>query len=139
MDKLNEWGPMTVLMVIAAVIVLGIGGVVVILNPDTYGFGAYLDDLKTFALALAGLGVGRGILAAGKSIGEARVQASALAMPGEPVADVPREEDDEDDLDLIEPVEPDVLDDLEVADDLETEVLPAPHDLRPAGERPDDS
>ncbi|MGI9099638.1 MAG: hypothetical protein ACR2H2_14305 [Solirubrobacteraceae bacterium] len=82
--KLDEWGPMTVLMIVAAVIVLGVGGGVVLLNPDTYTFRAYLDDVKGFALAIAGLGLGRGVLGAGKSLGEAKVQSTVLSMPSGP-------------------------------------------------------
>lgn len=62
LTKLDDWGPMTILMVIAATIVLGVGGAVVILNPDTYSFKAYLDDIKVFALAIAGTSIGRGVL-----------------------------------------------------------------------------
>lgn len=54
--NLSTWGPMTVLLVIVVAIVLGIGGVVVVVHPETLTFRQYLDDLKTFALAVAALG-----------------------------------------------------------------------------------
>lgn len=85
-DKLNEWGPVTVLMILVAVVAMGIGGAVVVLHPETLSFGEYLDNLKTFALALAGLGLGRGILGAGQHIATASVQAASLATPSEPPA-----------------------------------------------------
>lgn len=53
--NLNTWGPATVLLVLVSVIAVGVGGVVVITNPDTLSFGQYLDDLWKVALALAGL------------------------------------------------------------------------------------
>lgn len=79
LDKLDEWGPMTVLMITVAVIAMGVGGAVVIVNPDTLTFQQYLDDLKTFAIAAAGLAGARGILGAGKHIADANVQSAAIA------------------------------------------------------------
>jgi hypothetical protein len=82
--KLNDWGPMTVLMIVVAVIAMGIGGAVVVVNPDTLTFQQYLDDLKTFALAVAGLAGARGILGAGRSVAESNVQKATLATPAYP-------------------------------------------------------
>lgn len=82
--KLDDWGPMTVLMIVTAVIAMGVGGAVVIVNPDTLTFEQYLDNLKTFALAVAGLAGARGVLGAGKRVAEANVQAAALAAPAHP-------------------------------------------------------
>lgn len=84
-DKLHEWGPMTVLMIIAAIIAMGVGGAVVLLNPETLTFRQYLDDLKTFALAIAGLAGARGVLGAGKTLADAKVQGAALASPTHPL------------------------------------------------------
>lgn len=86
-DKLNDWGPMTVLMIVAAVIAMGIGGAVVVVNPDTLTFEQYLDNLKTFALAIAGLAGARGILGAGKHVAEGNAQKATpapLAYPTPP-------------------------------------------------------
>lgn len=122
MSKLNEWGPMTVLMILLVVIVAGVGGAVVIVNPEALSFEDYLEQIKTLALAVAGLGVGRGILAAGKHNADAKVQATALSSTAEPPL-----------------VDTDALDDLEdedaLIDDLETEDLPEPAPVAPAGER----
>lgn len=85
-DKLDEWGPVTVLIVLVAVIAVVAGGVVVVVHPETLAFDEYLDDLKSLAVALAGLGVGRGILGAGQHVATARVQAASIASPAEPPA-----------------------------------------------------
>ena len=61
MYKLASWGPATVLIVLLAVIIVGVGGAVVITDPDTYSFKQYLDDLKAFAVAIGALAIGRGI------------------------------------------------------------------------------
>lgn len=57
----RSWGPATVLLVVLAMIVVAVGGVIAIVNPDTLSFAQYLNDLKTFALAVAGLGLARGV------------------------------------------------------------------------------
>ncbi len=122
MNKLNEWGPMTVLMILLVVIVAGVGGAVVIINPDALSFEDYLEQIKTLALAVAGLGVGRGILAGAKHNAEAKVQATALSSTTEP----PR-------------VDTEVLDDLDgedaLTDRLDDEDLPEPIGVQPSGER----
>lgn len=69
--KLDEWGPVTVLMVLATVILLGGGIVVVVVNPDTYSFPQFLDDLKTFGIGLGALGIGRGLLGGLTNLGVA--------------------------------------------------------------------
>jgi hypothetical protein len=61
MVNFNTWGPATVLMVLIAVIVVGVGGAVTIVHPETLTFKQYLDDLKQVALAVAGLGGARAI------------------------------------------------------------------------------
>lgn len=83
LDKLDEWGPVTVLMILVAVIAVVAGGVVVVVHPESLSFDAYLDDLKAFAVALAGLGVGRGILGAGQHVATGRVQAASFATPSD--------------------------------------------------------
>lgn len=71
---LRSWGPMTVLMVIAAAIILGAGAIAVVTGNYDGDFAQWLDDLTKFALALGALGVGRGLLEGGKKI--AAVQAN---------------------------------------------------------------
>lgn len=83
-EKLDEWGPMTVLMIVVVAVVLGVGGAVVITAPDTLSFEQYLDQLKTFALAIAGLAGARGIVAASHTVAEGKVQAAALTAPAYP-------------------------------------------------------
>lgn len=61
MPNLTTWGPATVLIVVAALIILAIGGIVVIVHPETLSFADYLDKVWKFALAVAGLGAARGI------------------------------------------------------------------------------
>lgn len=61
----NEWGPVTVLLVILTVLVAIVGGLITIIQPETLSFEELLNDLQKFALALGVLGVGRGIKAAG--------------------------------------------------------------------------
>jgi hypothetical protein len=105
LDKLDDWGPLTVLLCIVVAIVLLVGGAVCVVNPDTLTFAQYLDDLKTFGLAVAGLGVGRGIHGAAKTLGDAHVSAAAIASPQQPHdLDVDLAEDeealDEDELDV---------------------------------------
>jgi hypothetical protein len=58
---LRSWGPVTALVVIAAVIVLLVGGIVCVVNPDTLTFQQYLDDLKTFLIGLGLTGLARGV------------------------------------------------------------------------------
>jgi hypothetical protein len=61
--KLNTWGPITVLAVLAVSILLA-GGVINVITDPAYTFRGFLDDLKWAAAALAaGAGVGRGLLA----------------------------------------------------------------------------
>lgn len=56
----GSWGPMTVLAVVGALIVLCGGAAEVALTP--YTFGQYLDDLKPIvAILTGGVALGRGI------------------------------------------------------------------------------
>lgn len=58
----SKWGPATVLVVIAALIVLCVGGAVVIWGHDgALSFEDYINDVIKVAGALGILGIGRGI------------------------------------------------------------------------------
>lgn len=58
----NKWGPATVLVVIAALIVLCVGGAVVIWGHEgALSFEDYLNDIIKVAGALGVLGIGRGL------------------------------------------------------------------------------
>ena len=115
-DKLGEWGPMTVLMILVVTVAMGVGGAVVIVNPETLAFSEYLDNLKTFALAIAGLAGARGILGAGKHIADGNVQAAVLtpapspAQGGAPGAPVEPPDD-------LEDLDDDLADELDDADE----------------------
>lgn len=76
MLNFNTWGPATVLIVLVSVIVVGVGGAVVILQPETLTFRQYLDDLQKLAFAIAGLGGARAIMA--------HAQAKTLTVPPQP-------------------------------------------------------
>lgn len=77
LDKIDMKPVTTALMVLLALIVVGAGAVVTILNPDTYPFKSYLDDLKTFAIGVGALGIGRGLLSGLSNLGV------AVHLPGE--------------------------------------------------------
>ena len=66
----------TVLVACIVVLVAGVGGVIVIVHPETLSFSDYADKLKDLAIGVGILGVGRGIASAGNS-----------GTPAEPVAD----------------------------------------------------
>jgi hypothetical protein len=68
----------TIALLSLVVIVAGVGGAVVIWgNPGVLSFERYIDLLKSFAIAIGILGVGRGIASYGRS----QAQASATATP----------------------------------------------------------
>lgn len=75
---LTSWGPVTVLLVAIAAIVALAGAAVCVIHPDTLTFQQFLDILWKFAIALAGLGIGRGIHLGGKA-------AAGLAPDGDKV------------------------------------------------------
>lgn len=89
---LNTWGPATVLVVVIAVIAVLIGGIVVILQPDTLNFQTYLEDLQRFAVAIAGLGLARAVhlgaqsVATGTAVGDNTTN-NELVAPGAIPAD----------------------------------------------------
>jgi flagellar biosynthesis component FlhA len=53
----------TVLVAVLVVIVAVVGGVVVIVHPDTLSFKQYVDALSKLAIGVGVLGVGRGLAA----------------------------------------------------------------------------
>jgi hypothetical protein len=65
MKQFNTWGPITVLAVAIAILLVAGGLITVIVTADNtnpYTFKAFLDDLKYLAAALAaGAGIGRGL------------------------------------------------------------------------------
>jgi hypothetical protein len=69
LNKLNDWGPLTVLLVIVVVLLL-VGGLVnVIVDPD-YTYRSFLDDLKWLAAGLAaGVAAGKGALTGLRDLG----------------------------------------------------------------------
>lgn len=65
---LSHWGPLTVLVVVVATIVVGAGAAVTIVQPSTLSFEQFLGDLTKLGAALGiGAGVGRGIHLAGRA------------------------------------------------------------------------
>lgn len=84
-DALEKWGPVTVMMMIATTLLIGGGVAVSIINPDTYSFAQLLDDLKTFAIGLGALGVGRGLHAGLRDLG------LGINLPGTIVHDEPHD------------------------------------------------
>jgi hypothetical protein len=98
LDRLTDWGPVTVLLVGITFLVVGGGVGYAIFNPDVYSFPQLLDDLKTFAIGLGILGLGRGVNAGLTNAG------LAVNLPGVD----PRYREDEpsgtpDDPDRLEP------------------------------------
>jgi len=70
MGKLLDGHVATFLIVALVAIVAVVGGAVVIWgDPGVLSFNEYLDYLKNFAYAVAGIGGARAVLAAGKAIG----------------------------------------------------------------------
>jgi hypothetical protein len=61
--------PLTAVLLVTFVLVALIGGVIVILHPETLTFESLLNDLEKFAVAIGIIGVGHGVAAAGQSIG----------------------------------------------------------------------
>jgi hypothetical protein len=80
MLDLRNWGPVTVLVTIAAMIVLVVGGIVCIVNPDTLTFAQYLDDLKTFVIGLGLTGLARGVHLGAQHLAAARAADDAATL-----------------------------------------------------------
>lgn len=62
MNALKDWGPMTVLMVAIALIVVLVGGVSVLMGDYDNDFVQWVEDLTKLAIGAGLLGVGRGVL-----------------------------------------------------------------------------
>lgn len=77
MPDLRTWGPMTVLMVAVALIVVLAGAITVVTGSYDDDFARWVDDLKTLALAIAGLGGARAILEGSKRVAAAKVHPDA--------------------------------------------------------------
>jgi hypothetical protein len=62
---LSPTGIVTAVLLALVAFVVVVGGVVLLVDPDTLRpggpFEAYLNDLKTFGVALGALGIGRGL------------------------------------------------------------------------------
>lgn len=69
MNTLNQWGPMTVLVILLALVIAGTGAYAVI--ADDLDFPAFLDALAKAAVGAGALGIGRGIMIAGRSNSDA--------------------------------------------------------------------
>jgi hypothetical protein len=76
LSKLDEWGPATACVLIIVAVAGLVGGAVVIIQPATLSFQEYLNEMKVFALAVGGLGIGRGLLAGLTNLG------IAVNLPG---------------------------------------------------------
>lgn len=63
---LEHFNWMTLLIVVAAIIVLLVGGIAVITNSLT--FASYLDDVEKFAIGVGLTAIGRGLKAGGVGI-----------------------------------------------------------------------
>lgn len=61
MQSLKTWGPMTVLVVAVALIVVLVGAFLVVTGNYNEQFRKWVDDLVVLAIASGLLGVGRGI------------------------------------------------------------------------------
>lgn len=108
------------------------------------------DSLQTTVAYGLALVAGDAVVRVGRNIKDARVEAAAVAMPGEPPqAPVEPEHenlmaagddlDEDPDVDLLPPLlaDDDVLAEDRVAEQLEGEELRDPQAIRPEGERPD--
>jgi hypothetical protein len=80
---LSSWGPMTVLVIVVAVIVVVIGGISVLAGSYDTDFRQWANDLVVLAGAAGVLGVGRGILQGKKEEAASRAAADVLRDPVE--------------------------------------------------------
>jgi hypothetical protein len=83
-DKL-PWA--TIMLGVLVAIAAIAGAVVVVVHGESLSFEKYLDLLKNFAIAVGILGVGRGIVAAGKSHAEAKTLDDQSLLAAVPSAD----------------------------------------------------
>jgi hypothetical protein len=88
MKFLNDSMPWATIMTAILVSIAAIAGaVVVIRNPDSLSFQQYLDILKSFAIAVGIVGIGRGIASYGKQSAAATMLADPnLVQPTVPAA-----------------------------------------------------
>lgn len=95
---------------------------------------AALGDVMTWGGVVAtALVVGDTGVRAARNAKDARVETTALGMPGEPVGDVPTDDDELADDDILEEPDDDVLADDDVTQALAAEALPEPREIRPSG------
>lgn len=66
--NIKEWGPLTVLIIALTVIITIVGGVVVIVHPETLSFDQLINVLSKFVIGAGALSVGNGIQHHGDSI-----------------------------------------------------------------------
>ena len=91
MKFLNDSMPWATIMTAILVAIAAIAGaVVVIRNPDSLSFQQYLDILKSFAIAVGIVGIGRGIASYGKQTAAATMLSDQnLVQPTAPPAAAP--------------------------------------------------
>jgi hypothetical protein len=77
-ELIEDWGPVTVVLLAIVVFTAIVGGVVVIVKPTTLSFSEYLSKLQTFAGALAALGIGRGLMNGAQAKADATVTAAKV-------------------------------------------------------------
>jgi hypothetical protein len=73
MAQFDKWGPMTVLMVFVAVVIVVAGAILVVTDSYTDDFTRWVNDLVYLAGAIGLLGIGRGIQGAGKAQAKAKL------------------------------------------------------------------
>jgi hypothetical protein len=83
-EQVKTWGPATILIVVLVVAVAVIGGVVVVVDPQTLSFPEYLSKLQVFAIGIGLLGLGRGTQAGLERYGQA--VAAGIAEKSKPAA-----------------------------------------------------
>ncbi len=88
MKFLNDSMPWATIMTAILVSIAAIAGaVVVIRNPNSLSFQQYLDILKSFAIAVGIVGIGRGIASYGKQTAAATMLSDPnLVQPAAPAA-----------------------------------------------------
>ena len=70
-ENLNDSPVTTILMAVAFTVIVIVGGIITIVNPDSLSFDRYITSVGIAAGALGLLGIGRGINAGQKKIAEA--------------------------------------------------------------------
>ena len=90
LDKIKEWGHLTVLMFILAIIILVPGAVVVIMDTEALSYKEYLELIKDFAYAVAAAFLGKGIFAGLKAWGSNRSAPVEVSVEKATVSTRPR-------------------------------------------------